>query len=146
MRLSSGDHPVHRFRLEWVISIALIFAIFGSSTASARVLLDAVTAKQALQKRGIGKPVTITESDGAYVTGILTALHDDSFEVTPRKATTPTTIAYAQVTEIHNGKSKNGPYTSRNRGQGVEIVAGVIVVGAFIAVVVIWATHASGAF
>ena len=122
-----------------VVSVALGLAMLGDSTVFAqRVLLDAVSAKQALTQRGIGKWVRITESDGTSVTGVLTALDDDSFEVTPRKATAPATIAYTQVTEVHKDKAK----TSHPRNnQGVAIVVGVVVVGAIVAAVVFVVTH-----
>jgi len=113
--------------------------MLGDSTVfGQRVLLDAVSAKQVLTQRGVGKWVRVTESDGTSVTGVLSALHDDSFEVTPKKATTPTTIAYTQVTEIHNDKAK----TSHPRNnQGVAIVVGVVVVGAIVAAIVFVVTH-----
>ncbi len=133
---------LHAFRFGWVISVALILGIIANDTAfAARMLLDAVSAKQALTKRGIGKFVRVTESDGSSVTGVLTAIHDDNFEVTPRRSTTPTTIAYAQVTEIHNDKSKTA---HAHNGQGVAIVVGVVAVGAIIAAVVFVVTHPPG--
>jgi len=122
-----------------VVSIALVLAMLCNSTAFAgRVLLDAVSAKQALTQRGIGKWVRITESDGTSVTGVLTALDDDSFEVTPRRAKAPTTIDYTQVAEVHNDKAK----TSHPRNnEKVAIVVGVVVVGAIVAAVVFLVTH-----
>jgi hypothetical protein len=138
MRFASACRP-HGFPFGWAISLVLILGLLANNTAFAgRVLLDAVSAKQALTKRGIGKFVRVTESDGTSITGILTAIHDDNFEVTPRRSTTPATIAYAQVTEVHNDKSRTSH--PRNR-QGVEIAAGVIVVAAVIGAVIYFVTH-----
>jgi hypothetical protein len=128
-----------RPRLVWTISCVLILALIGGNTGWARVLLTAATAKQVLTERGVGKLVRITESDGTTLTGILTALHDDSFEVTPKGATSSATIGYAQVTEVHNDKAPKPGHATK--GQGGEIAVVVIVVGAAVAFIVFFATH-----
>jgi hypothetical protein len=127
-------------RFQQGLAIVLMLAMLGNSTAFAgRVLLDAVSAKQVLTKRGVGKLVRITESDGTNITGMLTALHDDTFEVTPKSDPTSTTISYAQVTEVHNDKSPKAAHSTG--GQGREIAVIVVVVGAAVAVIVFFATH-----
>jgi len=122
------------------LSFVLIFFLIGSNTVWARVLLTAATAKQVLTKRGVGKLVRITELDGTSVTGILTALHDDDFEITPNSAQkTSTKISYAEVTEVHNDNAQKAAHS--RGGQGREVAVIVIVVGAVVALVAVFATH-----
>jgi hypothetical protein len=105
MRFVSPRYPV-TMHIKRALSLLLTLAIFGNAMAyAAPRQLDAAKAKETLIKRGIGNGVRITQSDGTDVTGILAAIHDDSFEVTPLQASMPTTIPYAQVTGIHNDKS-----------------------------------------
>ncbi len=123
--------------LDEALCVALMFAICSNGIAlAARVPLDAVMAKQALMKRGIGKGVKITESDGTNVTGVLTGIHDDTFEVTPEKTFAATAIPYAKVVASHNDKS-----TVARVGKDVAIGAGFYVGLVFIASFIVFLAY-----
>jgi hypothetical protein len=64
--------------------------------------------KKTLSERGIGKWVDVKAVNvSGTASGVLTAIHDDSFEVTPN-GVQPITIQYSQVSEIRNRMSHRG--------------------------------------
>jgi hypothetical protein len=91
---------------------------------------DPVNIHNKILERGIGKGVKIKEADGTIVTGNLTAIHGDSFEVVPLNATQPVTIAYTQVSAVHN----SGHLST---GAKVGIVVGCVVAAIVVALVIV---------
>jgi hypothetical protein len=107
------------------IAAVLAVVLVGNSVAfAAGAPLDPVKLEQKLTARGIGKSVKVTELDGTIVSGRLTAIRDDAFEVTVKKATQPITIPYAQVSKVGNG----GLSTGAKIGIVVGSVAVIVVV------------------
>jgi hypothetical protein len=123
--------PLHIVR---AIASVLAVVLLGNSVALAagapkvKTAMDPAKLKQALTTRGIGKSVKVTELDGTTVSGSLTAIRDDAFDVTLKKATQPTTISYPQVSKEGNG----GLSTGAKIGIGVSCV---VVVAAVVAIV-----------
>jgi len=76
--------------------------------------------------RGIGKGVKITELDGTRITGILTGIQEDTFELTPKNTIQPVKIAYTQVTSLHDDGSNAGS-TVAKIGGGIAIGAGALI-------------------
>jgi len=108
-----------------------------SATSMAVVFkpMDPVKVKEALKKQGIGMEVKLTETDGTHVTGILTAIHDTNFELTPKNTFQPTVISYEQVMAMQMGKS-----TIAKVGTGIGIASRVylaVVVVAFIVIIAV---------
>jgi hypothetical protein len=90
---------------------ALLFGICLNSFATSRppVPLDPVVAKQVIQNRGIGLGIRVTEVDGTNIRGIITAIHEDTFEVTPKGTIQSTQVSFSGLTKIHNdGSSRTG--------------------------------------
>jgi hypothetical protein len=131
--------PLHIVR---AIASVLAVALLGNSVALAAgapkviTAMDPVKLKQALTTRGIGKSVKVTELDGTTVSGNLTSIRDDAFDVTLKKATQPITISYTQVSKEGNG----GLSTGAQIGIGIVCVVGV---AAVIAVVIGISVHNS---
>jgi hypothetical protein len=118
--------PLHIVR---AIASVLAVVLLGNSVAfAAGTALDPVKLKQKLTARGVGKSVKVTELDGTTVSGSLTAIRDEAFDVTLKKATQPTTISYSQVSKEGNG----GLSTGAKIGIGVSCV---VVVAAVVAIV-----------
>ena len=92
--------------------------------------------KLTLMKRGIGMGFKIKELDGTTVTGVLTAIHNDTFEVTAKGTTQAIVIPYAQVSAVHNQGSGTAGSTAAKIGGGVAIGAGVLVVLFFVVALV----------
>ena len=119
---------VHVLPLQIVRAIASVLAVvlLSNSVALAagapkvKTAMDPVKLRQALATRDIGKSVKVTELDGTTVSGNLTAIRDDAFDVTVKKATQPITISYSQVSKVGNG----GLSTAAKEG----IVLGCVVV------------------
>ena len=119
-------HPLHIVR---AIASVLAVVLLGNSVAfAAGKALDPVKLEQKLTARGVGKSVKVTELDGTTVSGSLTAIRDDAFDVTLKKATQPITISYSQVSKEGNGGLTTGAKI------GVVVVC-VVVVAAVVAVV-----------
>jgi hypothetical protein len=103
----------------------LAVVLVGNSVAfAAGAPLDPVKLKQKLTARGIGNSVKVTELDGSTVSGRLTAIRDDAFDVTGKKAAQPITIPYAQLSKVGNG----GLSTGAKIGIVVGSVAVIVVV------------------
>jgi hypothetical protein len=112
------------------IASVLAVALLGNSIAfAAGTPLDPFKLKQKLTARGIGKSIKVTELDGSIVSGNLTAIRDDAFDVTLKKATQPTPIAYSQVSKVGNGGLSTGAM--------IGIAVGVVAVAAGIAALVV---------
>jgi hypothetical protein len=119
-------HPLHIVR---AIASVLAVVLLGNSVAfAAGKALDPVKLEQKLTARGVGKSVKVTELDGTTVSGNLTAILDDAFDVTLKKATQPITISYSQVSKEGNGGLTTGAKI------GVVVVC-VVVVAVVVAVV-----------
>jgi sulfur transfer complex TusBCD TusB component (DsrH family) len=124
--------PLHIVR---AIASVLAVVLLGNSVALAagaphvQTAMDPAKLEQKLTARGIGKSVKVTELDGTTVSGNLTAIRDDAFDVTLKKATQPITISYSQVSEEGNGGLTTGAKI------GV-VVSCVVVAAAVVAVVV----------
>jgi hypothetical protein len=121
--------PATLHRITKTLAAIVAVGVLNSSLAIAKpppLPLDPVKLKQTLMSRGIGKGVKVSESDGTRVTGILTGIQDDTFELTPRNTTQLTRIAYTQVTSIHNDGSHTGS-TAAKIGGGIAIGAGALV-------------------
>jgi len=124
-----------------LLAIVLLFSISLESIALPAPLkaIDPAAAKQTIQKRGIGLGIRVTEVDGTNVRGIITAIHDDTFDVTPVGMTQPTQIPFTQLAAIHNdGNSK-----AAKVGKGILIGAGIYFLLGIVLVVVVVAvaTH-----
>jgi hypothetical protein len=120
-------------RLFRSIAAFLVLTLAANSVAFAAPP-DPVKVHNKLTERGVGKGVKINEADGTTVTGTLTAIHNDDFEITPAGATPPLTISYSQVSSVHN----NGPGMST--GAKIGIIVGCIVI-VVVVVFVIVAKH-----
>jgi hypothetical protein len=121
-----------------VRAIASVLAVvpLGNSVALAagapkvKTAMDPVKLKQALTTRGIGKSVKVTELDGTQQAGIVTAIHDDAFDVTVKQAKQPITISYSQVSKVGN----DGLSTGAKVGIVVLCVSVVVVIVAVVIV------------
>jgi hypothetical protein len=101
-----GLRPLHIVR---GIAAVLAVVLVGNSVAlAAGRAPDPVKLKQKLTIRGIGNSLKVTELDGTTVSGSLTAIRDDAFDVTLKKATKPTTISYSQVARVDNVRMSTG--------------------------------------
>ncbi|HUD21712.1 MAG TPA: hypothetical protein VMQ60_02610 [Acidobacteriaceae bacterium] len=120
-------HPLHIVR---AIAAVLAVVLLGNSVAFAagapkvKTAMDPVKLKQTLTTRGIGKSVKVTELDGTTISGNLTAVLDDAFDVTLKKATQPVTISYSQVSKVGNG----GLTTGAKVGIVILCVTAVVVI------------------
>jgi sulfur transfer complex TusBCD TusB component (DsrH family) len=119
--------PLHLVR---AIVAVLAVVLLGNSVALAaagapkvKIAMDPVKLKQALTARGIGKSVKVTELDGTTVSGNLTAIRDDAFDITLKKATQPITISYSQVSKVGNGGLSTGAKV------GIAVLCVAVVVG-----------------
>ena len=66
---------------------------------------DPAKVKQMLTKRGVGNPVEVSQINvSGKVKGVVTAIHEDNFEVTP-KGGAAVTISYAHVQDVRIGMS-----------------------------------------
>lgn len=100
-----------------VIAGVLGVAMLGSSVALAAGPVDqSAKFKQQVAERGVGKFVKLKETDGTRVDGVVTAIHDETFEVTPKTTMKPVMVPYAQVASLH--------------GKGLP-VWGYVVIGVF---------------
>src|ERR1035437_1388352 len=130
--LADNVHPLHLFR---AIAAVLAVVLLGNSIAFAaggpqvKKEKDPAMLKKKLTIRGIGNSVRVTELDGTTVSGDLTAIRDDAFDVTLKKATQPITISYSQVSKEGNGGLTTGAKI------GVVVVC-VVVVAVVVAVVI----------
>jgi hypothetical protein len=95
----------------WLRSLVvqfLVIALLGSTSPSASAaprMPDPDHMKKVLTKHGIGSKVKVKELDGTQVSGVLTALRDNDFDLTPNGAVQPTSIAYTQVTKVQDGRN-----------------------------------------
>jgi len=124
---SDSMRPLHLVR---AIVAVLAVVLLGNSVALAaagapkvKIAMDPVKLKQALTARGIGKSVKVTELDGTTVSGNLTAIRDDAFDITLKKATQPITISYSQVSKVGNGGLSTGAKV------GIAVLCVAVVVG-----------------
>jgi hypothetical protein len=110
------------------IAIVLAVSLLGNNIAvAAGTPLDPVNLKQKLTTRGIGKSVKVTELDGTIVSGNLSGIRDDAFDVTVKKATLPVTISYSQVSKERNGGLSTGAKIGITVGC-VVVAAGVLAI------------------
>jgi hypothetical protein len=112
---------VWRFR-SVVAAVLAALLLSGEVARAAKPPLDAATAKQRVQARGIGQSIKVVEVDGTHARGIISSIHNDVFEITPPGTAQPTVIPFDQVTTLQNdgGASKKGAFKT-----GVAIGAGV---------------------
>ena len=102
--------------------------------------LDPVKLKQNLMKRGIGMGFKVKELDGTMVTGVLTAIHDDTFEIAAKGTTQAVTIPYAQVAEVHNDEGHSSVAATAGRvAKGAAIGAGAVAI--LVVVLALFALH-----
>jgi hypothetical protein len=86
------------------VAAVLALMLAGNSVAWAAGpprALDPAKLKQTLMRRGIGMGFKVREVDGTRVTGVLIAIHDDSFEITAKGTAQAVSIPYAEVSAIH---------------------------------------------
>jgi hypothetical protein len=130
---------LHVRALHLVRAIAAVLAVvlLGNSVALAagapkvKTAMDPVKLKQTLTGRGLGKGIKVTELDRTQQAGILTAIHDDTFEVVPNeKEAKVVVIPFAQVSAVRN--------TGMSAGAKVGIVILCVTVVAGIIAVVIY--------
>ena len=110
-------------RFRRVTAIILAAGLLSEGVAeAAKVPLDPATTRRRVQARGIGQGMKVVEADGTHARGIISAIHDDSFEITPQGTAQATKIPFTQVTTLQNdgGPSKKGALKT-----GVAIGAGV---------------------
>jgi hypothetical protein len=120
------------------IAVCTVIVLLGSSISEAREPMDANRVRQMVMRRGIGKGVKVTESDGTRITGVLTAIENDSFEVTPKNTFQPTLVRYTDVERVQGDTS-----TAAKVGKGIAIGAGAYAAAGVVLllVVVAVATH-----
>lgn len=101
--------PARPIRILRAIASVLALVLLSNSVAfAAATALDPVKLKQKLTTRGVHNSVKVTELDGTIVSGNLTAIRDDAFDVTVKMATQPITIPYSQVSKLGNGGLSTG--------------------------------------
>jgi hypothetical protein len=122
------------------VALILALCIFGNSAAYATQPPNPNKLKHRLMKRGIGESIVVIELDGTRVTGVISAIHDDSFEVAPREMLPPVAIAYAQVASLKNP----GTSTMSKLGKGLGI-AGAVYLGAGIILLIVVGAVAAAA-
>ena len=98
--------------LSLVCSISL-----ASFATTPPVPIDPVVAKQVIQNRGIGRGIRVTEVGGTNIRGIITAIHEDKFEVTPKGTIQSTQVSFSDLTKIRNDGSS----------RTVRVVKGVLI-------------------
>ena len=120
-------------RFSAVFILVLSITLVGNNIAFASVPpMSAVTAKQEIAARGVGKSVKVTETDGTVVTGKIVTIEDEKFEIRAKDAAPATSIQFSQVKDVHNaGLSK-----------GAKIGIVLVVVGAAIAIRAVVLVHA----
>jgi hypothetical protein len=121
---------VRRLRIVRAIAGVLAVVLLGNSVAlAAGKPADPVKVKQSVSSRGIGKKVKVTEMDGRTVSGRLSLIGDDTFQVAPNNGAPAVTITYASVYKVGNG--------GMGVGAKIAIVVGCVLVAAGIAALVI---------
>ena len=105
-----------RYLLRSLVLI-LVFSISIDCFALPPAPIDPVAAKEAIQNRGIGRGVRVTEVDGTNIRGIITAIHEDTFEVTPKGVSQSTQVSFSGLTKIRNDGSS----------RTVRVVRGVLI-------------------
>jgi hypothetical protein len=121
------------------VSILLALAVLSNSIAFAAgppKPVNPVKLKQTLMTRGIGTGFKVRELNGTNITGILTAIHDETFELTPRGTTQSFSIPYAQVAAAR-GEGSGAGHVAASVGKslaiGAGVFAGLIIVVALVA-------------
>lgn len=88
-----------------LLSVGMIGDSFARAAGQRDVAQTPTEIKQVIEKRGVGKPIVVKEHNvKKSVSGNLTAVHVDSFEVTPNGGAA-ITIQYSDVLEVRNGMS-----------------------------------------
>jgi hypothetical protein len=120
-----------------VLAVALLcnsVALAAAGAPKVKTAMDPVKLKQALTDRGLGKGIKVTELDRTQQVGILTAIHNDTFEVVANeKEAKVVVIPFAQVSAVHN--------TGMSAGAKVGIVILCVAVVVVLTPVVFFATH-----
>jgi hypothetical protein len=130
--------PMHRLpRLVRVTAFTLLLSLsldaFAKSSHTPHAAIDPAQARQAIQKRGIGLGIRVAEVNGTHVRGLITAIQEDTFDVTPAGTTQSTQIPFSDLIAIHN----DGPTTKGKVVKGVAIAAGVYVAICVVAAAVV---------
>ncbi len=95
--------------------------------------------KHRLMQRGIGNGVKITETDGTHAIGVLTAVREESFDITPKDTFQAITIRYDQVSKVQDSKSAMAKV-----GKGIGVAAAVYVTAIVVTFIIVVAVAAHG--
>lgn len=112
------------------VALPLCLCLLGNSVSfAATKSLDASTAKQKVEERGIGNKARITESTGTEVDGTILSIDADSFQM-QLKAGAPVSLYYSQVTVIRGPGLSKGAKWAIGIGIGVGAAAGITAIAA----------------
>jgi sRNA-binding regulator protein Hfq len=103
--------------------LTMVFALsatsFGQSGPS-----DSAVAHEKIASRGIGKSIQVMEINGTTVTGTITAIDSDSFQVTPKRGAQAIRIRNDEVSKVKNGGLRTSVKVT------IYVVAGFLLLGA----------------
>jgi hypothetical protein len=107
-------------------AFVLFCSVFATSVAyAADVPLDSASAKQMLQKRGVGKMVKITEADGTELRARIVSIGETS--VVMQDGSKPTVeVPYGNVTAVKGGGLSKGAKIGIWVAVGVFVALGVL--------------------
>jgi hypothetical protein len=107
-------------------AFVLFCSVFVTSVAyAADVPLDAASAKQMLQKRGVGKTVKVKEADGTELRAKIVSIGETS--VVMQDGSKPTVeVPYGKVTAVKGGGLSKGAKIGIWVAVGVFVALGVL--------------------
>jgi hypothetical protein len=125
-----------------VLLLGMAMLAGGAANASGPTRpVNPVKLKRTLMKRGIGMGFKVKELDGTRVTGVLTAIDDDTFEIAARGTTQTVSIAYTQVSAVHNDGDGHGGAASTTGKVATGFAIGAGVVGVMVIALTMFALH-----
>lgn len=114
-------------RLSRVTALLLALTFASERLAFATATLDAVSAKQQIALRGVGKGVKVHEADGTVLRGKIVSMGEDSFGI--QVGSKPVVeVPFASVREVQGPGLSKGAKIAIWTGVGVLVL--IIAVGA----------------
>lgn len=133
--LRSTNQAMKFSRIVRIIALLLIPTLTCNTLTLAQPKpMSAAAVKAKLDARGVGKGVRITLLDKTEFKGSIISVGDTSCSLSIKGKDQPTTVAYSDVTGVHNDKMSAG----KKVGLGVGIAVGALVV---VAVVIVLGGH-----
>jgi hypothetical protein len=124
-RRNSNQNTVKFGTLCRAIATSLILSISANAAVAPTPASNAVAMKAKVEKRGIGNSARIIKTDGSAMVGKIESVGADSFQLLPRKSTTPSEIAFADVSAVHGTGLSTGAKIAIGVVVGVGLAVGI---------------------